>query len=110
MNVTVMTFFRDALLLFSRLAFRWVAFKKIGKIKMKNYFRTLAVVPMLCMAAQAQVAQPVFPPGNIAVFKAGTTNGAYPMITARVAPVFVQAFDPTITNQLSPVVSVAMST
>ena len=65
---------------------------------------------MLCVTAQAQVAQPIIPPGKIAVFKAGTTDGDYPMITARVAPCFVQVFDPVTTNQSTALVSVAMST
>ena len=65
---------------------------------------------MLCIAAQAQVTQPVIPPGKLAVFKAGTTNGLWPMLTSRVAPCFVQVFDPVTNVQASPLVSVAMST
>lgn len=67
---------------------------------------------MLCLAAHAQITQPVIPPGEIAVFKAGTTDGVWPMVTARCAPCFVQVFDPSLTNQSSTnaVVSVAMST
>lgn len=67
---------------------------------------------VLCIAAQAQTNQPVLPPGKIAVFKAGTSDNSWPMITARVAPCFVQVFDPAITNQSSTnaLVSVAMST
>jgi len=66
---------------------------------------------LLCSlpAVQAQVAQPVIPPGKLAVFKAGTTNNAWPMLTSRVAPCFVQVFDPSTTFQTVPVVSVAMS-
>ena len=65
---------------------------------------------MLCLAAQAQVTQPVIPAGKLAVFKAGTSDGLYPMITARVAPCFVQVFDPVTNNQSSPLLSVALST
>ena len=67
---------------------------------------------MLGIAAQAQTNQLVLPPGKIAVFKAGTSDNNWPMISARVAPCFVQVFDPATTNQSSsnPVVSIAMST
>jgi hypothetical protein len=68
----------------------------------------LSVAAMLCIAAQA--ADPVIPRGKIAVFKAGTPDLVYPMITARVAPCFVQVFDPVTNNQSSPLLSVAMST
>ena len=66
----------------------------------------------LCIAAQAQTNQPVLPPGKLAVLKAGTTDGVWPMVTARCAPVYVQIFDPGLTNQSStnPLVSVPMST
>jgi len=77
---------------------------------MKKHIIASVLTVLLALAAQAQITQPIIPPGKIAVFKAGTTNGAYPMITARVAPCFVQVFDPVTTNQPSPLVSVAMST
>ncbi len=64
---------------------------------------------MLCVSVQAQTS-PVIPAGKIAVMKAGTTDNVWPMVTARVAPVFVQVFDPVTNNQTSPLVSVAMST
>ncbi len=76
---------------------------------MKKYLLLLGVTMMLGGAVQAQVTQPVIPPGKIAVFKAGTSDGLWPMVTARVAPCFVQVFDPVTTNQSSPLVSVAMS-
>lgn len=66
---------------------------------------------MLCVAVQAQIIQPVLPPGKIAVFKAGTSDTNYPMITSRVAPTFVQIFDPNpATTNPPPLVTVAMST
>src|ERR1035437_38879 len=68
----------------------------------------LSVAMLLGIAAQA--ADPVIPRGKIAVFKAGTSDTNYPMITARVAPCFVQVFDPATTNQSAPLLSVAMST
>jgi hypothetical protein len=78
---------------------------------MKKSFGSF-VAMALAVAAQAQITQPVLPPGNIAVFKCGTPDANFPMITARVAPGFVQVFDPTLSNQSSAnaVVSVAMST
>jgi hypothetical protein len=76
-------------------------------MSMKQTF-VLSVATMLCLGAQA--ADIVIPRGKIAVFKAGTSDTNYPMITARCAPSFLQVFDPVITNQSSPLVSVAMST
>jgi hypothetical protein len=79
---------------------------------MKKQIVVSVLAVLLALTAQAQITQPTIPPGKIAVFKAGTTNGAYPMVTARVAPCFVQVFDPALTNQSSTnaLVSVAMST
>ncbi len=67
---------------------------------------------MLGIAAQAQTTQPVLPPGKLAVFKAGTTDGLWPMVTARVAPCFVQVFDPAVSNIISTsaLVTVPLST
>src|ERR1035437_1300189 len=76
-------------------------------IHMKKIF-LLSVATILCIAAQA--ADIAIPRGKIAVFKAGTSDTNYPMITARCAPSFVQVFNPVTTNQSSPLVSVAMST
>jgi hypothetical protein len=60
--------------------------------------------------AQAQSTQPVIPNGKIAVFKAGTSDTNYPMLTARSQPCFVQVFDPATSNQVAPLLSVAMAT
>jgi len=77
---------------------------------MKKQIIGLCLTLLLALAAQAQT--PIFPPGKIAVFKAGTSDTNWPMVTARCAPVFVQVFDPAITNQSSTnaLLSVAMST
>ena len=82
---------------------------KPNNTKMKKFLSALVTI-IISIATQAQ--QPVIPPGNIAVFKAGTPDSNYPMITARVAPCFVQVFDPTVTNKSSTnaVVSITMST
>src|ERR1035438_1861426 len=77
---------------------------------MKKTLSILVVAALLGISTQAQVTQPVMPPGKIAVLKAGTSDGIWPMVTARVAPVFVQVFDPMTNNQSSPLLSVAMST
>jgi hypothetical protein len=79
---------------------------------MKRTFAFLGSASLLCGLAQAQITQPVLPPGKIAVFKAGTGDNAFPMVTARVAPCFVQVFDTVTNNQSStnPLVSVALST
>src|SRR5581483_8193291 len=75
-----------------------------------GYFSFATALITFQLTANADVTPPVIPPGNIAVFKAGTTNGSYPMATARVTPCFVQIFDPTTNNQTTPVLSIAMST
>jgi len=70
----------------------------------------MALAAAIGSVASAQVTQPIIPSGKIAVFKAGASDNSYPMVTARVAPCFVQVFDPAITNQPAPILSVAMST
>jgi hypothetical protein len=76
-------------------------------MKTRTIFTTLGI--LLTLALRTPGAQPVIPPGKIAVFKAGTTDDQWPMVTARVAPCFVQVFDPVVSNA-TPVVSVTMST
>jgi hypothetical protein len=79
---------------------------------MKKSLCLLSAAAMFCISAQAQTNPVVFPPSQIAVFKAGTSDTNWPMVTARVAPCFVQAFSVSTANQSStnPLVSVAMST
>src|SRR6266404_3429005 len=81
------------------------------KTTMKKVLGSLFAVAV-AVAAQSQITQPALPPGNIAVFKCGTSDTNFPMIIARVAPCFVQVFDPALVEQSSAnaVVSVAMST
>jgi len=76
---------------------------------MKKILLNLGIA-VIGFALHAQTNQPVITPGKIAVFKAGTSDGLWPMVTARVAPCFVQVFDPVATNQALPLVSIAMST
>jgi hypothetical protein len=78
---------------------------------MKKHIIASGLTLLLALAAQAQIIQPTMPPGKIAVLKAGTSDNAWPMITSRVAPIFVQVFDPATTNQSSTnaLLSVAMS-
>ncbi len=78
---------------------------------MKKTFVLLGAVTMLGIVAQAQVTQPVIPPGKIAVFKGGTSDNNWPIITSRAQPCFVQVFDTVTNNQTSTnTLSVAMST
>ncbi len=76
---------------------------------MKKILGLLGMAALLCATAQGQVTQPKIPAGKIAVFKAGTSDGIWPMLSARVAPCFVQVFDPAISN-VAPLISVALST
>ena len=80
--------------------------------KMSKKLLTISMTAMICIASQAQISQTVIPPGKIAVFKAGTTDTNWPMVTSRVAPCFVQVFDPGLSNQISTnaLVTVAMAT
>ncbi|HXP62923.1 MAG TPA: hypothetical protein VN829_20650, partial [Dongiaceae bacterium] len=77
---------------------------------MKHVFGLLALALILRAAAQAQVTPPTLPRGKLAVLKGGTSDNQWPMITSRVAPVFVQVFDPVTNNQASPLFSLAMAT
>ncbi len=77
---------------------------------MKKTIMFLGLTVLLGLAAEAQVTQPTFPPGKIAVFKAGDSSGVFNISVARSQPVFIQAFDTVATNQTAPLVSVAMST
>jgi hypothetical protein len=69
-----------------------------------------AIAALCGSSALAQPTQPVIPSGKLAVFKAGMSDQSFPMITSRVAPCFVQVFDPTTNNQTSPLLSITMST
>ena len=57
-------------------------------VNMKKHIIASGLTVLLALAAQAQITQPVIPPGKIAVFKAGTSDNSWPMVTARVAPCF----------------------
>jgi hypothetical protein len=52
----------------------------------------------------------VFPPGKIAVFKAGDNTGIWNISISKVQPCFIQAFDPTNLNQSSPIYSFSLPT
>ena len=78
--------------------------------KMKRTLQIISAVSMLCIGANAQVTTPVLPAGKIAVFKAGTSDNVWPMISARVTPCYVNVYDTASNNQPAPWVSVAMST
>ena len=78
---------------------------------MKKINLLSGLATMLCLAASAQITQPTLPPGKIAVFKCGTSDTNYPMVTSRVAPTYVQVFDTVTNNQSSSnALTVAMST
>ena len=75
---------------------------------MKKILLTLGT-GFLAMALQAQIINPLIPPGKIAVFKAGTSDNVWPIAGARQQPCSVQVFDPVLSNS-TPLVSVAMPT
>ena len=67
------------------------------------------ILGAVALAIAAHGADPIIPPGKLAVFVCGGDPN-FPMITARVAPCYVQVFDPVTNFQTSPLVSVEMST
>jgi hypothetical protein len=77
---------------------------------MKKTSLLSSAAALLCLAAQAQILQPVLPPGKIAVFKAGVSGTAYPINSSKVQPCFVEAFDTVLTNQAAPLVTIPLST
>jgi hypothetical protein len=77
---------------------------------MKENLLMLGLAAMLGSAVQAQIAQPVIPNGKLAVFKCGTSDTNYPMLTSRSQPCFVQVFDPATSFQTTPLISVTMAT
>lgn len=68
------------------------------------------MIAAIGLAAQAQIAQPTLPPGKIAVFKAGTSDGRWNISISKEQPCYIQVFDPAVTNAAAPVVSVALAT
>ena len=77
---------------------------------MNHRFLLAGLGSLLCAAGQAQTTQPVLPPGQIAVFKAGTPDNVFNISSSKVQPCFVQAFDTQATNQAAPLISIALST
>ena len=76
---------------------------------MKRNLIASGMALLMAVAAQAQNTNLAFPPGKIAVFKAGTPDNAWNISSARSQPCYVQVFDPAVTNP-APLLSMAMST
>ncbi len=62
----------------------------------------------LISSAQAQITNPVFTPGKLAVMRGG--DGIITIKSSRQHPVFIDEYDPAITNQTSPIVSLGLPT
>jgi len=77
---------------------------------MKSIRALSALTLLLALGAQAQNNTPVLPPGKLAVFKAGDGSTTWAISTARAQPCFVQVYDPALTNQAAPLVSVPLAT
>ena len=75
--------------------------------KMKRLILLSGMTLLLAAGAQAQI---VFPPGKIAVFKAGDNTGIWNISKSKVQPCFVQSFDPVTLNQSAPIYSFALPT
>jgi len=76
-------------------------------LKMKKLLLFSGMTLLLAAGAQAQI---VFPPGKIAVFKAGDNTGIWNISKSKVQPCFVQAFDTVTVNQSSPIYSFPLPT
>src|ERR1700691_6475820 len=75
--------------------------------KMKKLLFLSGMTLLLAAGAQAQI---VFPPGKIAVFKAGDNTGIWNISKSKVQPCFVQAFDTVTLNQPAPIYSFTLPT
>ena len=76
-------------------------------LKMKKLLLLSGMTLLLAAGAQSQI---VFPPGKIAVFKAGDNTGIWNISKSKVQPCFVQAFDTATPNQPTPIYSFTLPT
>src|SRR5208283_5853166 len=80
---------------------------KYTKIKMKKIIITSGLMALVALAVQAQNTNLTFIPGKLAVFRGG--DGVFTFSDRRF-PTFIDEYDPVITNQTSPMLTVALPT
>src|SRR5580698_9589242 len=76
-------------------------------LKMKKLLLLSGMTLLLAAGAQSQI---VFPPGKIAVFKAGDNTGIWNISKSKLQPCFVQAFVPAPPHQSAPIYSFTLPT
>src|ERR1019366_5485582 len=73
---------------------------------MRHFIIASTLASLLALAAQAQT--PKFTPGKLAVFRGG--DGILTIATDRQHPAFIDEYDPAITNQANPLMTLALPT
>src|ERR1700760_331437 len=74
---------------------------------MKKLIIASGMAFLLALGTQAQGTAPVFQPGKLAVWRGGDGNFTF---SDRRFPTFIDEYDPAISNQTSPIMTVAIPT
>jgi hypothetical protein len=78
---------------------------------MKKLITAVGFSLLCALGVQAQNTNVTFTPGNLVVFRGGDGSANFTFARgARRFPAFVDEYDPTLTNQVSPVLSIALPT
>jgi hypothetical protein len=75
---------------------------------MRRFIFTTGLAALLSCAVQAQNTNLAFAPGKLVVYRGG--DGVYTIATDRQHPSFLDEYDPALTNQASPIMSIALPT
>jgi hypothetical protein len=75
---------------------------------MKHFIIASSLAALLALDAHGQNTNLAFTPGKIAVLRAG--DGIITIASGRQHPIFIEEYDPVLTNQASPIVSVELPT
>ncbi len=75
---------------------------------MRQFIFASGLAAALITGAQAQTNTPVFTPGKLAVLRGG--DGIITIVTGRQHPIFIDEYDPAISNQAAPLVSLELPT
>src|SRR5277367_284510 len=70
---------------------------------MKSLIIASSLAALLTLDARGQVTNPVFIPGKLAVLRAG--DGIITIASGRQHPIFIEEYDPVLTNQVTPILS-----
>jgi Immunoglobulin I-set domain len=75
---------------------------------MRHLIIASSLAALLTLDARGQVTNPVFIPGKLAVLRAG--DGIITIASGRQHPIFIEEYDPLLTNQASPILSLELPT